>query len=123
MALTQDEQDFKILRNDLLEIIEDFRRGLKNYNLNRNELHPDAITAHKNYQNLFYKISKIFTKLEIEMIENPLGKAFNPEYHNCVSLSDDLNLEDDIISSVISAGWTQRGIVIKPASVIVNKKK
>ena len=33
------------------------------------------------------------------------------------------NLENDMISSVISAGWTQRGIVIKPASVIVNKKK
>ena len=123
MDLKQEEMDFKVLRNDLLEVIEDFRRGLKNYNEKRNELHPDAIIAHKNYQNLFYKINKIFTKLEIKMIENPLGKSFNPKYHDCVSLSRDHNLEDDIISSVISAGWTQRGIVIKPAAVIVNKKQ
>ena len=123
MDLRQEKKDFKILRNDLLDVIEDFRRGLKNYNEKRNELHPDAISAHKNYQNLFYKINKIFTKLEIKMIENPLGKAFNPQYHDCVSLSDDPNLEDDMISSVVSAGWTQRGIVINPAAVIVNKKK
>ena len=122
MELEQDEKDFKLLRNDLLEIIEDFRRGLENFNSIRNELHPDAIAAHNDYLNLFRKINNTFTKLEIEMIENPLGKTFDPKIHDCISVEDIPNVEDNIVINVISAGWKQRGIVIKHSSVVVNKK-
>lgn len=53
---------------------------------------------------------------------NPKGDMFDPQKHNAISVSNNEDLEDDIITDVYQNGYTYKDKVIRYAQVIINKK-
>ena len=52
-----------------------------------------------------------------------VGKIFDPQKHEAVSMIEDDSLDDGIITQEVSKGYfTEKGI-LKPSKVIVSKKK
>lgn len=53
---------------------------------------------------------------------NPLGKVFDPNFHNALSTTSDPSLEDDVITQVYQEGYIYNDKVIRYAQVIINKR-
>ncbi len=51
-----------------------------------------------------------------------VGEKFDPLLHSAISISHNNDLEDDIITHVIQAGYTYKEKIIRYAQVIINKK-
>lgn len=65
---------------------------------------------------------KVFTstleKFGVETI-NPKGEAFNPEFHEAVTMLPMPDQESNSVLEVIQAGFTLNGRLVRPAMVIV----
>ena len=65
---------------------------------------------------------KVFTstleKFGVETI-NPKGEAFNPEFHEAVTMIPMPDQESNSVLEVIRAGFTLNGRLVRPAMVIV----
>lgn len=65
---------------------------------------------------------KVFTstleKFGVETI-NPKGEAFNPEFHEAVTMIPMPDQESNSVLEVIQAGFTLNGRLVRPAMVIV----
>jgi molecular chaperone GrpE len=65
---------------------------------------------------------KVFTstleKFGVETI-NPKGEAFNPEFHEAVTMISMPDQESNSVLEVIQAGFTLNGRLVRPAMVIV----
>jgi molecular chaperone GrpE len=66
-------------------------------------------------------MSSIFNEYNIQSIDT-VGQIFNPNLHEAVSIVEDENLDDDIITEEVAKGYISGDTVIKPSKVIVSKK-
>ena len=67
-------------------------------------------------------IEMVFANFGIEEI-NPLGKDFDPKFHECVKHEPSKGVDENKIASVMRVGYVLNGRLIRPASVIVSSKK
>ena len=69
--------------------------------------------------------SNIQTVLEEEGVKRikTVGEKFDPRYHDAVEVNYDANVEEEIILAETMSGYTYKDRVLRPAGVIVNKKK
>ena len=66
------------------------------------------------------QFSGVMEKFNIEAVD-PKGEAFNPEFHQAMSMQPCENQEDNTVSMVMQKGYTLNGRLIRPAMVMVCK--
>jgi molecular chaperone GrpE len=59
-------------------------------------------------------------KFGVEQV-NPVSEAFNPEFHQAVSIQEDPNVKPGTVLSVMQKGYLLNGRLIRPALVAVSK--
>ncbi|MEE9351570.1 MAG: nucleotide exchange factor GrpE [Thiotrichaceae bacterium] len=59
-------------------------------------------------------------KHKVEVV-NPVGEAFNPDYHQAISMLPGDGQKDNDVISVMQKGYTLNGRLIRPAMVVVCK--
>jgi molecular chaperone GrpE len=51
---------------------------------------------------------------------NPLGQAFDPNLHDCISHQPSADVPEEKVSQVVRLGYTLNGRLLRPASVVVS---
>lgn len=51
---------------------------------------------------------------------NPLGQAFDPNLHDCISHQPSAEVPEEKVSQVVRLGYTLNGRLLRPASVVVS---
>lgn len=51
---------------------------------------------------------------------NPVGQAFDPNQHDCISHQPDANVAAEQVTQVVRMGYTLNGRLLRPASVVVS---
>ncbi len=51
---------------------------------------------------------------------NPLGQAFDPNLHDCISHQPSADIPEEKVSQVVRLGYTLNGRLLRPASVVVS---
>lgn len=102
----------------LIEIINQFDLSLS---------YPQTDTKIINYQNGFKMFLSMFKSLlsELGINEIPInvGDDFNPQYMECIEFVDDINIDDNKITKILTKGYKLHDRIVKVATVVVNKRK
>lgn len=59
-------------------------------------------------------------KCHVEQV-NPVGKLFDPQLHEAMSIQEDANAEPNTVLAVLQKGYVLQGKMVRPALVVVNK--
>jgi len=51
---------------------------------------------------------------------NPMGQAFDPNLHDCISHQPSAEVSEEKVSQVVRLGYTLNGRLLRPASVVVS---
>ena len=51
---------------------------------------------------------------------NPIGQAFDPNLHDCISHQPSADIPEEKVSQVVRLGYTLNGRLLRPASVVVS---
>ena len=51
---------------------------------------------------------------------NPVGQAFDPNLHDCISHQPSADVPEEKVSQVVRLGYTLNGRLLRPASVVVS---
>ena len=111
----------EILKNKLtllskfMTIYEDFIRAEDS--LSKNNVDTNGI------QVIRKNIEKIFSENNITPIDDIVGKPFDPQIHEAVSVVEDDSVDDGTIIQEVSKGYYAEKRILKPSKVIVSKKK
>tara|TARA_B100000686_G_scaffold214218_1_gene221205 strand:- start:289 stop:780 length:492 start_codon:yes stop_codon:yes gene_type:complete len=99
---------------NFIEIYEDFIRAVE-------VLSKDGVDTN-GLQAIIKNMESLLDDNNIKPID-AVGKIFDPQKHEAVSMIEDDSLDDGIITQEVSKGYfTEKGI-LKPSKVIVSKKK
>ncbi|MDZ7860159.1 MAG: nucleotide exchange factor GrpE [Candidatus Krumholzibacteriota bacterium] len=115
------EQDLRRKRmyadvlENILPVLDDFDRA---FEIEKN--HGDDFT--KGIKLIHNRLNGILEKLGIKEIDAE-GNRFNPEYHEAMGEVESEGVESGNVAHVVLKGYTFDGMVIRPAKVIVAKKK
>lgn len=105
------------LVEELLPVIDNLELGL-----NHAKKSGDVKELVVGIEMVLTQIKKVFANFGIEEI-NPLGKEFDPKFHECVKHEPSKGVDENKIASVMRTGYILNGRLIRPASVIVSSKK
>ncbi len=102
------------LATSLLDALDNLQRALET------EVESDdAKTLHKGVEMVLEQINRAFEEEKITAI-NPLNEAFDPEYHQAVSMAPgEEGQESQTVIQVLQKGYILNDRVIRPAMVIV----
>lgn len=81
-------------------------------------------TENKSLLNSLEMVKKIIAKEvgQIDLCEiKPLGELFNPKLHKCIEVVEDEEKLHNEIVTIVEIGYTLRGEVLRPATVIIAK--
>lgn len=87
-----------------LPLIDDMSRAIK--------AHPDLLSP------IQKTLDKTLKSLNLSLIDSNVGTAFNPEYHNAISM-DDGEGEKEVIAEELIPGYLYEGQVLRAAMVRV----
>lgn len=109
----------------MLNVLDSLERGIESSNkieTTENPANDLIINSLKDGMDLTLKL--LLNNLEefgIKML-NPIGEAFNPMYHEALSIQKQENVPDNSIINVIQKGFMIHDRVLRPARVIVSKQ-
>jgi molecular chaperone GrpE len=98
---------------DFLKIYDDFIRA--------KEVFSDSKINSDGLDSILKNMDSLLQKYRIVPIE-ALGEIFNPNFHEAISIIDDLNLDDNTITKEIRKGYISHERVIRPTLVEISKK-
>jgi molecular chaperone GrpE len=101
---------------DLLQVRDSLERGL--------EMADSAATVEslKEGKELTLKmLHKVMSDHGLEMVD-PLGEAFNPEFHEAVTVLPAAEHEENTVLEVLQKGFKLHDRLIRPAMVVVSRK-
>ncbi len=90
--------------------------------------HEDIQAAHtdmplaKGMEGIFKEFERLFKDEGVEAM-SPLGKPFDAMLHEVLAAVDREGCEPGAVAEVVQRGFTLRGKVLRPAKVIIAKKK
>ena len=119
--MRQQEWNKLLTKSDIIKkfltIYDDIERT--NENLSQN---PNVKKAQEAVSMVFESLKTIFDNLGLKII-NPDNEIFNPKYHEAIhSIEMDDKKEQSIIE-VSSKGFTLENLVVRPAKVVISRKK
>ena len=103
--------------SQLLPVLEYFRKAFEQV--------PNEVENTDWYQGVFqiYKqLKEVMKGMGVEEFRADRGVAFDTAHHEAVGSEQISDLDDDVVSQEVSAGYMLHGKVVVPARVIVNKK-
>ena len=105
----------KIMK-DLLQVWDSLERGL--------ETTGESLTVEslREGQDLTLKMfEKVLQDHDLEVI-NPLGQAFNPEFHEAMTVMPSAEAAENSVLEVLQKGFKLHDRLIRPAMVVVSRK-
>ena len=84
--------------------------------------HTDVKKAQEAVSMVFESLKTVFDNLGLKLI-NPETEKFNPKYHEAIHSIEMDNKEDQSIIEVSSKGFTLEDLVVRPAKVVISRKK
>lgn len=115
----EDASKFALERfaNELLHVVDSIERGLE-LNIQQDQ---QSVAAIFEGMKLTYKILlDTLAKFGITQL-NPMGEAFNPEYHEALSMQESAEVEPHTVLTVLSRGYMINGRLLRPARVVVSR--
>lgn len=114
---TEKSRKFALERvmKDLLQVHDSLQRGL--------EVDADAATVEglREGEALTLKmLGKVMQDHGLEIVD-PKGEAFNPEFHEAMTMAPSEEFEENIVMDVLQKGFKLHDRLIRPAMVVVSK--
>ncbi|MCE5223449.1 nucleotide exchange factor GrpE [bacterium] len=82
----------------------------------------NLVTVLEGMELISKEFEKMFQSLDVEKM-SPIGKRFDPNLHELGGIVSMEGIDDDMVIQVIQDGYLCQQKVIRPAIVLVNKKK
>jgi molecular chaperone GrpE len=104
------------IMKDLLQVRDSLERGL--------DVTAGAATVESllEGQELTLKmLGKVLEDHDLEIID-PAGEAFNPEFHEAMTVLPNEEVEENTVLEVLQKGFQLHGRLIRPARVVVSRK-
>jgi len=104
------------IMKDLLQVLDSMERGLQ---VDTETVTVDALLEG---QALTHKmLSKVLQDHDLELID-PLGEAFNPEFHEAVTMLPSAEHDEGSVMEVLQRGYKLHERLLRPAMVVVSTK-
>ena len=103
------------LLSEFMTIYEDFIRAENS--LSKNNVDTSGIEVIRK------NMEKILSENNIMPIDDIVGKPFDPQIHDAVSVVEDDSVDDNTIIQEVAKGYYAEKRILKPSKVIVSKKK
>lgn len=103
------------LLEDLLPIVDTLQLGLETA-----RKHPEAENITQGFDLVHTQLQGFLKTQGMEAL-NPEGEAFDPQIHDCVSHVAHPSIPEDHVTQVVRIGYTLKGRLLRPATVIVSK--
>ena len=101
---------------DLLQVWDSLERGLEVTNGSA------TVEALKEGQGLTLKmLEKVMQDHDLQLID-PIGQAFDPEFHEAVTVMPSAEAEENTVIEVLQKGFRLHDRLIRPAMVVVSRK-
>jgi len=119
----RDMADFRKFANEsliqeLLPVVDNLERALDSTGQDP----PENKSVAQGVQMTLSEILKIFEKFHVQQIES-LGKIFDPGFHQAVMQEESENHPDKTILTELQKGYLMHDKLVRPAMVVVSKKK
>ncbi len=104
------------IMKDILQVRDSLELGL--------ETDSESATAEqlREGQALTFKmLDKVLQDHDMELID-PVGEAFNPEFHQAMTVLPSAELEENSVLEVLQKGFKLHDRLIRPAMVVVSRK-
>jgi len=79
---------------------------------------PEVLKLKEGSELTIAQFESVFAKFNIEAI-NPVGEAFNPEFHQAMTMVPSPDAEPNSVINVFQKGYVLNGRLIRPAMVVV----
>lgn len=99
----------------LLEVVDDFDRALSH-------AAEDLNSFNKGAEMIFSKLTDILKRRGLKEIK-ALDEQFDPMYHEAVMQKEVDDRDDDVVIEEVQKGYFLNGRVLRPAKVVVAKRK
>ena len=104
------------IMKDLLQVRDSMERGLET------DAESATAVALLEGQALTLKmLAKVMQDHNLELID-PQGEAFNPEFHEAVTVQPSAELEENSVMEVLQKGYKLHDRLVRPAMVVVSRK-
>ncbi len=110
----KDRERVKIF-SDLVRVVDDIDRAMKM--LESSDVDEQF---RKGVQMIYQQILQFLRNYGVEQF-SAHGKEFDPDYHEAMMVKE--GKEDNVVVEEFEKGYTYRGRLLKPARVVVSKKK
>ena len=107
------------LANELLQVVDNFERALETP-LIIPEQDKNLIGFVEGIKLTQKGLLDSLVKFGIAQI-NPLGEAFDPQFHEALSAQESAETAPDIVLAVYSKGYLLKGRLLRPARVVVSR--
>ena len=102
--------------NELLPVIDNLGRAIEFADKENETLKPLLEGIDMTVSSFVSAVSKF----GVEVVD-PQGEAFNPEFHQAMSLQPSADVEPNTVLAVMQKGYTLNGRLLRPAMVMVSK--
>ena len=102
--------------NELLPVIDNLERAIEFADKENETLKPLL----EGIDMTVSSFVSVVSKFGVEVV-NPQGEAFNPEFHQAMSLQPSADVEPNTVLAVMQKGYTLNGRLLRPAMVMVSK--
>ncbi|MEY4768466.1 MAG: nucleotide exchange factor GrpE [Pseudomonadota bacterium] len=101
---------------ELISVIDSLELGLQAISSD----HSEVQKFREGNELTLKQFSSVFSKFNIEIL-NPLGQAFNPEFHQAMAMQVSTEVAANTVLTVFQKGYTLNGRLLRPAMVVVAK--
>ncbi|PSU28087.1 nucleotide exchange factor GrpE [Photobacterium lutimaris] len=101
---------------ELLPVIDNMERAIEMADKNDEAIKPMVEGVDLTLKTMMGTVEKFGLKQL-----NPMGEAFNPEFHQAMSIQESAEHEPNTVMLVMQKGYELNGRVIRPAMVMVSK--
>jgi molecular chaperone GrpE len=103
------------LITDILGVLDDFDRALEALG-ERDDHVADGVVL------IVTSLKDVLKRAGLGEVE-ALGQQFDPQFHEAIGETEDGEVEEGAVAHVVQKGYRLNGVLIRPAKVIVSKKK
>ena len=104
------------IMKDLLQVRDSMERGLET-----DAQSATAATLLEGQALTWKMLVKVMQDHDLELID-PKGEAFNPEFHEAVTVQPCAELEENSVMEVLQKGYKLHDRLVRPAMVVVSRK-
>jgi molecular chaperone GrpE len=102
--------------NELLPVIDNLERAIEFSDKENETLKPVL----EGVEMTLKSFADAVAKFGVETV-NPQGEAFNPEFHQAMSIQPSNDVSPNTVLAVMQKGYTLNGRLLRPAMVMVSK--